>query len=111
MIQTMMTSVLKLQYQLDGVDYTKANLVHADMSPKEMSEAFDKNGDSVWAMFFRMMVYAMARQGYGDDIDSSRWILALLDKNRALAVKRLMAEEMQDLDGSMAPWTGPRARR
>jgi hypothetical protein len=107
-VQNVMTSVLALQFQLDSIDYAKANMVHADMSPKQLAEAIDKSGESVWAMFFRIMVYAMARQGYGDDIDTGRWVLALLDKNRALAMKRLMAEEMQDLDGTMAAIDGPK---
>ncbi len=99
---------MRIQFQLDAIDYTKANLVHADMSPKQLADAYEKSGESVSAVFFRMMVYAMSRQGYGNDPDAGQWILALLDKNRSLALKRLMAEEMQDLDGTMAVIDGPK---
>jgi hypothetical protein len=107
-VQTAMTNVLNLRFQLDCIDYAKPNLVHADMSPKQLAEAMQKGGESVWAMFFRVMAYSMARQGYGDDVDSARLLLALLDKNRSLALKRLMAEQLQDLDGSMAAIDGPK---
>jgi hypothetical protein len=107
-LQNVMTNVLKLRFQLDCIDYAKANLVHADMSPQQMAEAMRKGDESVFAMFFRMMAYSMARQGYGDEVDSARFLLAVVDKNRSLALKRLVAEQFQDMEGSMAAIEGPK---
>ncbi|MDE0737094.1 MAG: hypothetical protein OSB47_14830, partial [Pirellulaceae bacterium] len=45
MIQTMMKSVLGLELQLEKIDYTKNNFVHADLSPEKMAEAMKKRGD------------------------------------------------------------------
>ncbi len=41
----MMKNVLKLESQLEHIDYTKKNFVHADLSPKEMGEAMKKRGE------------------------------------------------------------------
>jgi hypothetical protein len=107
-LQTLMTSVLSLQFQLECIDYTKPNLVHADMSPQQLAEAMQKRGESFWTMFWRMVAYSLAKQGYGDDIDTARVVAALLDKNRSLALKRLMAEQFQDMEGSLGAIEGPK---
>ena len=107
-LQTFMTKVLNLQYQLECIDYTKPNLVHADMSPEQLAEAMQKRGESVMKILLRMMGYAMAREGFGDDADSARLLIALFDKNRSLALKRIMAEQFQDMEGSIAAIEGPK---
>jgi len=108
LVQTMMTKVLNLRFQLECIDYTKQNLVHADMSPQQLAEAMQKRGESVWTIFMRMMGYALARQGYSDEIDTARLLAALFDKNRSLEVKRLMAEQFQDMEGSVMAIEGPK---
>ena len=50
----------------------------------------------------------MARQGYSDEIDTARLLAALFDKNRSLALKRLMAEQFQDMEGSVMAIEGPK---
>jgi hypothetical protein len=107
-LQTLMTTVLSLQFQLECIDYTKPNLVHADMSPQQLSEAMQKRGESFWTLFWRMVAYSLAKQGYGDDIDTARLVAALFDRDRSLALKRLMAEQFQDMEGSLGAIEGPK---
>jgi hypothetical protein len=108
-LQNAMTDVMELEFQLEGIDYTPENFVHADMSPDEFAESMRRRGESVLQIFFRMMGHAMARQaqdsasGGGD----FRLLLAFFDKNRALAVKRVLAEQFQDLEGSLNAIEGP----
>ncbi|MHC4400562.1 MAG: hypothetical protein ACYTG0_12875 [Planctomycetota bacterium] len=108
MLQGFMTNVLELEFQLRGIDYTKDNLVHADMSPEQFGESMRRRGESVLQTFFRMMGYAMARQA-SDPAGSSdlRLLLAFLDKDRALAMKRVFAEQFEDLEGSLTAISGP----
>ena len=40
-----MTIVLDLDSQIEHIDYSKKNFVHADLSPAEMMEAIKKRGD------------------------------------------------------------------
>lgn len=108
MLQTMMTRVLELDFQLNKVDYTANNFVHADMTPEKFAATMKDRGESVFQIFFRMMGYAMAKQSdreaFGGDL---RLLAALFDKNRGLAMKRLLAEEFQDMEGSLAAINGP----
>ena len=108
MLQNAMTDVLKLQFQLEGIDYTADNFVHADMSPDQFADSMRRRGESVFQVFLRMFGYAMARQaqepgGSGD----FRLLLALFDKDRALAIKRVLAEQFEDLEGSLNAIEGP----
>src|SRR5262249_12973780 len=45
MLQNLAKIVLELDLQLEQVDYTKKNFVHADLSPDEMAEAIRRRGD------------------------------------------------------------------
>jgi hypothetical protein len=107
-VQRGMTEVLQLQYQLDAIDYTKNNMVHADMSPEQLSKAMSDKGESVWTIIYRMMLYSLSRQakagGKSTDLDL---LLALFDPERSQALKRALAEQFQDMEGSISAIEGP----
>lgn len=63
-------------------------------------------GETVFKMFFRMLGHAMARQDSKADTDV-RLFMALFDKNRSMALKRVLAEEFQDVEGSLGAINGP----
>ena len=107
-LQSGMKSVLELSFQLDEIDYTRENMVHADMSPDQFSAKMRERGESVLSMFLRMMGYALAKQNKtgGTSSDVQLW-MALFDKNRALALKRIMAEQMEDMEGMLTGLEGP----
>ncbi len=107
-MQSGMTGVLELEFQLKGIDYGRKNMVHADMSPKQFSRSMRRRGESVWTIFSRAMGYAMAKQGgNASGASDSKLLLALFDKNRALMLKRVLAEQFEDLEESMAMFEGP----
>jgi len=108
MLQTAMTAILDLEFQLRAIDYTRENLIHADMSPEQFAQSMRRRGESMFEVFFRMMRHAMKREsqqpaGAGD----VRLLLALFDENRAVALKRVLAEQLQDLEGSLNAINGP----
>ncbi len=107
-LQLAMTRMLELEFQLNGVDYTPKNFVHADMSPQQFAESMRRRGESMLQIFFRMMGYAMAQQNNSDGASGDvRLLMALFDKDRALALKRVMSEQFQDLEGSLTAINGP----
>jgi hypothetical protein len=108
MMQNAMTNMLELEFQLKGIDYTAENFVHADMSPQQFAESMQRRGESALQVFFRMLGYAMARQAE-DPAGAAdfRLLRALFDKNRALAIKRVLAEQFEDLEGSLNAIEGP----
>jgi hypothetical protein len=110
MLQGGMKDMLELEHQLEHVDYTKQNLVHADMSPEEFSKSMSDRGESMWSMIFRMMGEGMARQANaqanGKSMDA-QMLLALFDERRALALKRVLAEQFEEMGGTSAALDGP----
>jgi hypothetical protein len=110
MLQNGLKDMLGLEHQLQYIDYTKDNMIHADMSPDEFSKSMADRNESFTAMFFRMMGQAIAQQsklqnqGKSSEFDL---LMALFDKDRAGALKRLMADQFENLDGAMSALDGP----
>ncbi|MEX2560202.1 MAG: hypothetical protein WD403_09825 [Pirellulales bacterium] len=107
-LQTGMKNILELDYQLEFIDYQRDNFVHADMSPDDFARSMNERGESIWAMMFRMMGQSIAQQNKDPNRSvDAELLLALFDRNRALALKRIMAEQFQDLEGAMSAINGP----
>ena len=106
-IQGGMKNLLELEFQLEKIDYTKSNFVHADMSPKEMSASMKKRGESVLQMFFRMMGHGLAQQGKGNAPSDVQVLMALFAKDRAQRLRRIMAEQIVDMEALNAALAGP----
>ncbi len=110
LLQNGMKDMLGLEHQLSSIDYTKDNLVHADMSPDEFSKSMKDRGESVFQMMFRAMGYSMAQQGKAqakqttNDLDV---LLALFDPKKRGTLKRYMAEQFEDVEGMMEAVNGP----
>ena len=99
-VQSGMKDMLNLEYQLEKVDYMAENFRHADMSPKEFAEDFARRGDSLWKMGARMMGAGLATQAAnGGDVGL---LFALFSDDRAMYMKRTMAQQLVDLDSATA---------
>lgn len=108
MLQNGMKNLLGLEHQLALIDYTKDNMVHADMSPDQFAKTMEDRGESFMGMFFRMMGQQMAQQSAGKGGPSDFDLLAaLFDPDRAGAMKRLMAEQFENADGMLDALDGP----
>ena len=107
LLQNGMKNLLDLEFQLKGIDYTRKNMVHADMSPEQFSRSMRERGESAWTMIARMLGYAMSKQNQAADGPSDAQLLAaLFDKNRALALKRVLAEQFTASDDALAALDG-----
>lgn len=108
-VQNGMKGVLELEHQLEMIDYTQKNMVHADMSPDDFSKSMADRGESFLGMMFKMMGQGMAQQsrlqakGKSSEMDL---FAALFDKNRAIALKRVMAEQFENLEDTMGAFNG-----
>lgn len=56
LLQQGMKNMLELQFQLDAIDYTAANFVHADMTPQEFEDSMAERGESLLSIMLDMMV-------------------------------------------------------
>ena len=107
-LQQMLKNTLALEFQLEHVDYTKGNMIHADMTPAEFSASMKKRGESFFKMFFKMMGQAMAMQSKNpNSMNDAQLLVALLSRDRAFKLKRLMAVQMQDVEMHLALLYGP----
>ena len=106
-----LTKMLGLEFQLDQIDYTAANFVHADLSPKEFDAAMAKRGESWWTMFSRLMRESVARtertgRQSGGDVGVGDLFGILFGSNRELRLRRLMAEQFTDMEVLTAAFGG-----
>lgn len=107
-LQQGMQSVLGLEFQLEHIDYTVDNFVHADMTPDEFAESMKKNEESVFKMALKAIGQGMARQskggvaGQSSDVDL---LLAMFSDDQT-KIRKLMAEQMLDMESGMVIFQG-----
>ncbi len=107
-LQVGLKNMLELEFQLDRVDYTKKNLRHADMTPREFAASMRDRGESFSQLFFRMLGQSIAQQSKQPSNSSDvRLLAALFSRDRALELKRVMAEQFDDLSMATAVLDGP----
>ena len=108
-MQNGMKDMLKLEHQLEKVDYTKENFVHADMSPDEFFNSMEDRGESFVSMYFRMVGQGLAHQsqmtakGATPDIDMMK---ALFAKDRSRQLKIAMAKQMAEMESMLTAFGG-----
>jgi len=108
-----MTRMLGLEFQLDQVDYTADNFVHADLSPKEFDAAMAKRGESWWGVFARLMAEAATRADTGAgpagpemSVGDMVGLLFGREADRQVRLRRLMAEQFSDMEVLTAAFGG-----
>jgi len=104
-LQNGMKAVLGLQFQLDHIEYSRKNFVHADMTPKEMSDSMTKNDESVAKMFFKAIGSSMAMQGSANGMSDIALMKALISGNKK-ELRRVMASQMSNMDQAMVMFDG-----
>lgn len=115
MMQGGMQRMLGLEYQLEQIDYQRENFVHADMSPEEFEKSMADRGDSFLALFFRMMGRSIAEQarqasqngGRAQNSDADLLLALLNPEGSNKTLKKMMAEQFEDLEGAMSVIDGP----
>jgi hypothetical protein len=108
MLQNGLKNLLELEFQLDQIDYTRKNMVHADMSPDQFARSMRDRGESWFGMFAKMIGYTLARQEQASaNTSEAQLLLALFDKNRALKFKQVMAEQFEEMEWMMGALDGP----
>lgn len=68
----------------------------------------EQRGETAITMVARMVGYSLAQQGQSSDaVSTAEMLMALMNKDRALAMKRVMAEQFSQGNGSLAALEGP----
>ncbi len=107
-LQRAMKLALNLEFQLDAIDYTRDNFVHADMNARTFARMQRQNRESLLSLMIQLWMESMRRESMrespGAGIDDLFEILRSKDRSRKL--KLFFAEEMQDLEGLLAGLEG-----
>lgn len=109
-LQNGLKSMLEVEHQLEQIDYTRDNMIHADLSPEEFMESMDKRGEGFAQMYFRMLGASMAQQsqqaaqGENAEIDL---MAALFSDDRPRRLKIAMAKQFEGMEQLMVGLSGP----
>jgi hypothetical protein len=110
--QRFLKDTLSLDFQLDDIDYTKPNFVHADLDYETFSKLQDERGESILGIMLQSMLHEMSRQMAGEGANKPQMNLfdllaALKAPDRARQLKLLLARQFDDIEDQMAGLTGP----
>ena len=100
LLRLTMNVALRLDHQLDHIDYQKKNLVHADLSPAEMAAAIQKRGDDLSTIALGVLADAIRRQNLAGQAGAARpqeemnLLAAFTEPDGPLKLKRLLAEQL-----------------
>ncbi|HSI32200.1 MAG: hypothetical protein ACAI43_11215 [Phycisphaerae bacterium] len=108
-IQRAMKYFLELDYQLDGIDYTKKNFVHADLTAEEFERLQDERGESMLGMMVQNMFKEMAKGngGAGAQMDPSALLEAFLAPDSARRLKMVLAKQFENMEEMVKGMEGP----
>jgi hypothetical protein len=110
-IQRMMTSLLDLKFQLDGIDYTAPNFVHADLDRETFDQMQADRGESFESIILRQVFNQMAKPtaaSQADTGDQLRQTIAIFmrpDGRRQLKVA--LAQELSSPEADIQSLLGP----
>ena len=102
--------MFELEHQLEQVDYTRPNFVHADMSPEEFGKSMEDRQESFMQMYARMMGQAIAQQteqaaqGVSTDLDI---FTAMFSADRPRKLKIAIAKQFDSMEAMLSGMSGP----
>jgi len=101
-IQHGMKDVLGLTFQLDEVDYSPENFVHADISPDDFKKSMDDKGESFFSMFLNMWLVGIQQQATNPDaVSDVELIMAMFSDNRERDLKIIAAQQFMSMEPVM----------
>lgn len=98
-VQQTMADFLGVGFQLNEIDYSPANFLHADLTPSQLEALMESKDESFLTMFLDLAMSQMeAQSGTGDEPLSSFNMLSVLramnSDNQSAAFKYLFAAEL-----------------
>mgnify|MGYP006969406816 CR=1 FL=1 len=109
-LQNGMKSMLEGEHQLEEIDYTRDNFVHADLSPQEFARSMEQRDEGFLQMFAKIMGASLAHQSQqaarGESADIE-FMAALLAEDRARQLKIAMAKQFEEMESLLSVLSGP----
>ncbi|MCH7728203.1 MAG: hypothetical protein IH991_17255 [Planctomycetes bacterium] len=121
MLHKLMNVVLDLDSQMDHIDYTKQNFVHADLSPEEMAKAIRERGDDQMTLMLSVAADLLRQQNLqqlkqerqeadpdaepAEEFQLTDVLELLTDPSGPVKLKRMFAEQFAN-EGDLAQGLG-----
>ena len=106
-IQRFMKDTLDLKFQLDAIDYTAPNFVHADLDAETFAKMEEERGESIWTLMLQQMIKQMLNPPDNQpDIGLGDIIQALTSPDRARQLKLLLGRQFSDIETQMSGFGG-----
>ncbi len=105
-IQQAMARFLNIGFQLEEIDYTQPNFLHADLTPSQLDALMASKNENFFTMFLNLAMAQMAEQNASSEVPLSSFTMlslmnALNSENQNAALKYLFAEELGRSGGVM----------
>lgn len=97
--QVTLTKLLDLSFQLDEIDYSQPNFVHADLSPSEFRQSMEDRDESLYVYFWR--VFFASINEYAKDplgLRDMEMLSSMVTSGQDNSLKTMMAYEMTNID-------------
>jgi hypothetical protein len=108
-LQNGLSTLLELDHQLEQIDYTKANFVHADLSPEQFLQSMQDRNETFLQMYFRLLGQAMSQQSdmaaRGESLDFDLFS-ALFAEDRPRRLKIALAKQLSEMESMMVSLGG-----
>ena len=103
MLQQGMKLFLRLEHQLEVVDYQKANFIHADLSPEGMKKAMKERGDDQTTIVLGVIADFLRKKNLdADKPEPQAPDISLSDLLNPNKFKRMMAQQFEDAGGDVS---------
>jgi hypothetical protein len=105
-LQTIMRDTLKLHGQLEGIDYTAKNFVHADMDMSQFTQTQTQKQESFLTLYLKAaqaQKKVNEKRGVNSDAAGMVMLLKILTmKDSSTELKRMIAQEFDSVEDIMA---------
>jgi hypothetical protein len=113
-LQTSLTRLLGLSYQLNVINYARPNFFHADLEPQELDAVMDAKGETLFSSILSLVLTEIEQQerslpGERDAVAQMTFsdIMRLFSlPNRQDAFKYLLGQSLAESEDSLASLTG-----
>ncbi len=105
--QRAMKDALGLEFQLEHIDYSATNFVHADFSPDQLKDSMRERGESLYVYFWRAFYAGMsdyARDPLG--LKSVELLSALAASDDSARLRKVFARELIRSDAMLDAFGG-----
>ena len=108
MFQHFLQNTLKLQFQLDAINYDAPNFMHADLDTETFTQMQADRGESITGLMIQSMFQEMVDPQNDDPTGGvGPLLLALSNPDHARGLKLMLGQQFGKMDDMLAGMEGP----